>query len=263
MKNLGLILTLFILFSFNSLRAQTHLGIQLTGGFPMNEFKENSDAVGFGGNINLMFPFFKKSPLFLGFDLGYQMYGYRSNTQSVNAQIVANGQVISSIPMNFKITNTNNLLNGHLILRLKIPLPIVQPYIDGMIGFKNLYTRTTIENVTNNYNNYNYNTNTTNNNIINSRTNLTDWASSYGYGGGFMFKIGSGVALDLRCVYLLGSEARYFDKSSTSTWDIRFQQGTGNNIEPISSTNTLSMKKSKTDMLFVSMGLTINLGSDR
>lgn len=241
---------------FGEASAQTHLGINFTLGFPQKDFKQNTEAVGAGANISALFPLFKKSPLFLGFDLGYQIYGYRTYRRAIDAQIISNGQVVGSIPMNFQITNSNNLLNGHLVGRFKLPLKYVQPYVDGMVGFKNLYTRTTIEDLSRV--NYNPNTNTSNRNIINSRTNLSDWAFSYGYGGGLMFMIGENVSLDVRVTYLHGGEARYFDKESTSQWDIRFVQGTGGALEPQNSAS-LNFKRSNTDMIFGQLGFVFHI----
>jgi opacity protein-like surface antigen len=259
MKNFLALLIILLTFASERTFAQTHCGVSFTLGFPYNDFRQNTDAVGAGLNINALFPIFKNSPLFVGFDFGYQVYGYRSYRRNLDAQIVANGQVIGTIPMNFKISNTNNLLNGHLVMRLKAPLKYVQPYVDGLVGFKNLYTRTTIEDLTNNsyYNNNNNNNNTNESNIINSRTNLADWAFSYGYGGGLMFSLSENVSLDAKVIFLQGGEARYFDKESTANWDIRFVQGNSGTLEPVNAA-VMGIKYSRTDMIFGQIGLTFH-----
>jgi hypothetical protein len=251
-------LSLLLFFSCSwAAQAQFHFGISGSMGVPANQFREATTANAWGGNINAFFPFARKVPIFLGVDFGYMVYGISNNRQRINGTISVGNQVIQTIPLDYRITTTNNLLSGHLILRFRVPTGLIQPYFDGCVGFKNFYTRTTVTNESNNNffnNNNNNNSFNNNNNNANSITNLSDVAFSYGGGGGFL--IGSGpVRLDIRCIYLLGEAARFFDRSSTSNWSVNFSQNT-NQFD--SNVNLSSAKRSTTDMFYAQIGMVIS-----
>jgi hypothetical protein len=253
-----IIVLCFILGSLEATYAQFHFGIHGTLGIPANEFRDATTANAWGGNISAYFPFDRKVPIFLGVDLGYMVYGINNNRQNINATVTVGNQIIQRIPLNYNIRTTNNLLSGHLVLRFRIPLKQIQPYFDGLVGFKNFYTRTTIidETPVNNFNNNNNNNfNNNRNRIVNNGvTNLSDVAFSYGGGGGFL--IGSGpIKLDVRCVYLLGENARFFDRNSISTWTVNFSQNT-NQLD--SNINLSSAQRSKTDMFYAQIGMVIS-----
>ncbi len=235
-------------------QAQFHFGISANMGIPANQFRDATTANAWGGSISAFFPFDRKIPIFLGVDFGYMVYGINNNRQRINGTISVGNQVIQTIPLDYRITTTNNLLSGHLVLRIRLPLKLIQPYFDGCVGFKNFYTRTTIADETNKnlYNNnpfYNYS-----NTYSNSVTNLSDVAFSYGGGGGFL--IGSGpIRLDIRCIYLLGEQARFFDRSSTSNWSVNFSQNTN---QFNSNVDINLAKRSRTDMFYAQIGMVIS-----
>jgi hypothetical protein len=241
-------------------QAQTHFSIYGSLGIPANQFRDATTANAWGGGGNIFFPFDKRVPIFLGLDFNYMVYGIANNRQRINATITAGNQIIQTIPLDYQIRTTNNLLSGHLVLRFRIPTRQIQPYFDGYVGFKNFYTRTTVTDVSNNNNFFNNNNlpsnnnNNNNNRVLNSQTNLSDVAFSYGGGGGFL--IGSGaIRLDIRCVYLLGETARFFDRSSSANWSINFSQNT-NQFD--SNVNLNSAKRSQTDMFYAQIGMVIS-----
>lgn len=247
-----------LVLSYYTAHAQFHFGIHGAMGVPANQFREATTANGGGFGLSAFFPFDRKIPIFLGVDFGYMVYGINNNRQRINGTISVGNQVIQTIPLDYRITTTNNLLSGHLVLRVRIPIKLIQPYFDGCVGFKNFYTRTTITDETRNNNTFNNNNtnpfNTNNNTYSNSVTNLSDVALSYGGGGGFM--IGSGpIRLDIRCLYLLGEEARFFDRSSAAGWSVNFSQNT-NQFD--SNINLSSAKRSRTDMFYAQIGMIIS-----
>jgi opacity protein-like surface antigen len=85
----------------------------------------------------------------------------------------------------------------------------VRPYVDGLIGFKYLYTNTTIEIDTEN---------------SPSDTNLSDVTLSYGVGGGVQVQLTSSrrrpvVLLDAGVRYLRGGRAEYLREGSIQRED--------------------------------------------
>lgn len=261
-KHISILFLLLHFIFFQTAQAQTHLGLGLQLGFPNNEFRENTKAVGAGFHLNALFPFAQTVPIYFGFGFGYMLYGSNSQTIQQNLNVYAGTQIISSIPVNLGVTTNNNMLNGNAILRFKAPLSIVQPYIDGTVGFNYIYTRTKI---TDNSPNRIFTNKSQNpdDNVINARTQIQSTVLTYGGGLGMMIKLGNTAALDIRATYLLGGEAEYYDRSQTQNWQVAFggQSSTfdSNNPDNISLDPNSVAKKSKTDMIMVNFGLVFNL----
>jgi hypothetical protein len=240
--------------------AQTHVGFSLQMGVPMNEFKQNTRAIGAGVNLNLYKPIAPRVPVFVGFNLGYMLYG--SYTQDINENLGlydSGGNLISTIPVAFDVTTNNNMLNGNIALRFKIPFASVQPYIEGIGGFNYLYTRTSIYDDTPNrrfINDPNQESR-----LINARTQVQSFVLQYGAGGGFLIKIGENTNLDIRGLYTIGGRASYFDRSQSSQWRIDFAGSAANyNDNSNLNLNTSGVpKKSNTDLFLINFGLSFNL----
>lgn len=242
-------------------QAQTSVGFGLQMGVPINEFRQNTQAVGAGVNLNFYKPFAPQVPVFVGFNFGYMLYG--SYTQRIDESLGlydSGGNLIQRIPVVFDVTTTNNMLNGGLSLRIKAPFTGVQPYIEGMGGFNYLYTRTSIYDQTPNRR---FVTDPNQeSNLINSRTQVQSFVLQYGAGGGFLIKIGENVSLDIRGMYTIGGRAQYFDRSQSSQWKVTFS-GAGSNYtdnSPVGlNTADGTPKKSNTDLFLINFGLSFNL----
>ncbi len=105
-------------------------------GFPSGEFRDHVPSVGIGldltGGIQL-----PGSPVFLGAEFGFLIYGHESRREPFS----------TTIPdVEVRVITTNNLINGHLFLRLQPGVGSVRPYFDAFIGFKYLFTLTEIKN---------------------------------------------------------------------------------------------------------------------
>jgi hypothetical protein len=263
-KTIFLSLALLIL-ALNFTNAQTHFGLSGQVGIPTNNFRENTQAVGGGFNINAYFPFSPKVPIFLGLNFGYMLYG--SNQQQINQSLnvtTSGGQVISSIPVNLGISTNNNLINGLASLRFKAPLATIQPYVEGAVGFNYFYTRTKITDQTPNrlFTGGNNPNNPNQSNVINARTQINSWVLSYGGGGGFMIKLGASTFLDLRVLYLIGGRADYYDRSQTQSWQLIWSgNGQFNPSDPsdITAQGDGVPKSSTTDMFMGNIGLTFQI----
>ena len=136
--------------------------LKLTVGLPQGEFADQLDANGFGGNLAAAVGF-PGSPLLIGADLGFMIYGHERRNEPFT----------TTIPdVTVDVVTDNSLALGHLFLRLKANLPGIQPYADALFGFKYFFTETRIE------------SEQFDQNEITRSTNFDDTALSYGFGGG-------------------------------------------------------------------------------
>lgn len=266
MKNY-IYLILVILAAHTGLSAQTHFNISAQMGVPLDEFRENTEAIGGGFKAGLFVPLGQNVPVYFGLDFGYMVYG--ANRQFINENLevrTSGGALLSSIPINLRVQTNNNLINGHAVLRLKAPLATVQPYVDGLIGLNYLYTRTRILDETRDriFSRRDPQTGQVTSNEINAQTQEQSVVLSYGGAFGLQIKLSENVRLDARGLYLIGGKARYYDSSQTSLWSVSFT-GTGtfnpNNPDP----DDLDLitpdgvpKESTTNMFVGTLGITFS-----
>jgi|GEM_PF-889669 len=238
--------------------SQTSFGFGLQFGTPINAFRDNTKAVGAGVNANLYVPLGRDVPVFIGINAGYMLYG--SSTKAINQNIAfySNNSPINggSIPVNIDVMTNNNMFNGNLALRVKIPIPIVKPYVEGLVGFNYLYTRTSIYDRTSN----SIFTQNQNSRLINSRTQSKSTVLQYGLGAGVVIKLTESLGLDIRATYLAGGKAKYFDSSQTQNWrviSVSDPYTSGNAVTL--NTDGAAQKDSTTDLFLINVGLTIDL----
>ncbi len=224
-KRAGFLTILALLFSFSpSLKAQDfQLGIDFTAAIPKGEFKKNIDSNGYGVGTQFLIGI-KKSPFLVGADLGFVTYGSEEFRQSLSENIPE---------VEVKVRTTNNIFLSHFLLRAQKREGVVRPYVDGLIGLKYLYTRTSV-------------TNDFNDEEFASSNNFSDSTFSYGVGGGVQFLLANtggkrDILLDTKVRYLRGSNAEYLKKGS-------IERGNGQVFF-----DTLS---SRTDVLTVQIGVT-------
>jgi len=216
---------LLVCFAFadNAQAQRFQAGIDFSSVFPVGEFRDNVDNTGFGVGGQFLFSI-GRSPIFVGADVGLVTYGSEERDQPL----------IPSIPeVDLTVRTTNNITLTHLLVRAQPREGAIRPYVDGLIGFKYLYTRTSI-------------TSDFNDETIASTTNLSDFTFSYGFGGGVQFRLArigtdGAIALDTKVRYLRGSEAEYLREGS-----IRRENG---NI-------FFDVLNSRTDVVSVQVGVT-------
>lgn len=177
--------------------AQTfQAGLDFTTVIPRGEFKDNieDNGYGLGGHFLVRLG---RSPLMAGVDGGFATYGSEKRREPLS----------SSIPdITVDVVTDNNIILTHFLLRAQPRSGSVRPYVDGLIGFKYLFTQTKVEA-------------DEAEEVLASTTNLSDFAFSYGVGGGVQFRLaGLGgsreLVLDTKVRHLWGSEARYLRKGS-------------------------------------------------
>ncbi|MDE0470418.1 MAG: hypothetical protein OXH57_00625 [Ekhidna sp.] len=116
-------LHLVFIFSFMVGQAQTgSIGFSL--GLPQNNFKENTDATGFGVDLSYAIPLQKGIPVYSGLNINYMVYG--RSTRKINNR--------------HKIINTNKLFGTYLFVRAVVPLGSIQPYGEVLFGFRTIST---------------------------------------------------------------------------------------------------------------------------
>lgn len=253
MKN-SLLTASFLFFVFSSSGQIGSLSLSL--GLPQNDFKENTDAVGFGGDLSLAFPFQKGVPIYLGVDVNYMVYGLNSTDETLSAQITtSNGQPLGS-PINIplRIINTNSLFATHLFIRAQAPFEGIQPYAEVLGGFRYISTNVKIRDLTSD----NRWSGDPEDDIIVRETVLNDWILSYGFGGGFFIKMGPGVYLDLRANFFRGQRAQYFDGSDTESWNVEFSGNPDDFTEDVRGDQLqfgTEARESTTDLLVIKVGV--------
>ncbi len=228
-------------------------------GIPVNQFADNTDALGFGLKGSFYFPMSPKTPLYFGIGFGGMIFGSNGKYINENLVISSGSTVIGTIPVNLEARTNNWMLNGLLSVRYQVPLEYVQPYVDLIGGGSYLYTRTVL------YDRSDKGIFTNSEDReINSRTLESSFTYNFGAGAGFLIRLTDEVYLNVGGAYLRGGRAKYFDKDQTSKWDIQFT-GSGNfdpnNLQP----NDVSLdyagepKKSTTDMIQINLGVTIKI----
>jgi opacity protein-like surface antigen len=178
-----------------TVRAQEmQVGFDFLTVFPRGEFRDNVSNNGYGASGHF-FVRVKQSPLLVGVDVGGVVYGSETRRE----------RLLADVPdVRVDVTTKNNIFLTHFIGRAQPRHGAVRPYVDGLIGFKVLYTDTTIDIDSEN---------------SPSDTNLSDVTLSYGVGGGVQVQLMSSrrrpvVLLDAGVRYLRGGRAEYLREGS-------------------------------------------------
>lgn len=168
--------------------------IHFNVGIPTGEFDTNIDGLGWGAN-GFIGAEFQTIPLTVGFDLGVLVYGRSTRTVPFSQTVGPAVQV--------DVVTTNSILQPHAVARLQPQAGPIRPYVEGLLGFKYLFTETRVRD--DDFND---------DRDIASTTNFDDFALSYGAGGGLQVVVYSGggvrsVAISAGARYLFGGEAEY------------------------------------------------------
>jgi hypothetical protein len=208
-------LILLVLFSLPlQVSAQKSMAnIWVEGAIPVGDFRQNTDAFGIGMGLGAYFSFDANHMFFFGADLSYDIYGKSFESDGF-----------------YEIITNNNMLRFHGVLRIMPATDGVKPIIEGLYGFKYLYTISKLKD-----------------NIlldpIALKTEFHSIAPSYGGSVGLSIPVGGDVAsLDFRVQYIIGGKADYIDGKTIRTLGI--DEAIANPI------------RSETDMVVVKLGLT-------
>ena len=220
-----IIVAILSVISFNKILAQAG-GLNIMLGFPMGDFKEEIDRLGFGlsGHFLFLAPTDNR-PFGIGLNVGYLNYGQETRREPFSLTIP---------DVTVDVERSNNLVNFHVLFQLGFGSGSVRPFVEGLFGGSYIFTETTIR--------------SRGAEEVASSNNFDDFAWSYGAGGGLLILLSSGeegedfgsIFLDLKARYLFGSEAEYLKEGSVIV--------SGGNV-------TYQVTKSKTDLLTVHVGV--------
>ena len=200
---------------------------------PVEGFRSEIEQAGPGVGGSLLFQLGRGRPLFAGVDFAWANF----DSESVEYTTNQNG-----FNEDFRLRTRTNLLMGHGLLRFK-PFTgfFLQPYLDGLLGFKRLYARTTFTQLFEEENE-----------LIEADTDQADTALSLGAGGGVQIRLSyqPTIFIDLRCTYLMGGNASFL---------VRQEDLSGQLNDPI---EAFEERRSTTSALIPQIGITIQL-SDR
>jgi hypothetical protein len=219
------------------------INLRGTVGIPRGSLQDNIDGV--GGGVHLYIGgWLGASPALLGLDLGILNYGRTTDN------VPFSRTVGPRIPV--EVTTTNNVLETHLSLRLQPRRGAARPFVEGLLGFKYLYTRTQLDDDVDDG---------LENDEIAGSTNFDDFAFSGGVGAGvdvLVYQPSSptnwvqGLDLHLGVQYLLGQEAEYLAEGELEDTD-----GDGQLDR-----EELDVRRSQTTLLQPQFGVTVRFAGD-
>lgn len=216
-------------------RAQARL--ELTAGplfaLPRDGFADNVPQSAVGVSVSLGSRIIKGIPVILGGNLEFIVYGYESRREPYSV----------SVP-DFEVHRTtwNDIMNAHLFARLQPDRNSVQPFIEGVVGFKYIFTES-----------HNVNAGYAEGYPIPRTTDFSDYAFSLGAGAGISLRLRqaseggersgrgrAGINIETGVRLLAGSKAEYLRKGS---------------ITRIEDDVQFDVCRSRTDMVVFSAGL--------
>ena len=175
---------------------QIQFGLDFTTVVPTGDFSKNVTNNGYGVGVQLLFGI-KTTPFLVGVDAAFTNYGSDEHTEPIS-------ETVPELLVN--VRTTNNITMTHAVFRAQPRKGKVRPYADALVGFKYLYTNTSI-------------LNDSTGEELTSTKNLSDLVWSYGFGGGVQVQLGhvgktGDISLDTKVRYLGGSKAEYLKEGS-------------------------------------------------
>jgi hypothetical protein len=183
-----------------------HGGLGLLSAVPSGEFGTNIDhSWGLTGHLDARLG---HSVFRLGIETSLVMYGSSERTVPLD-------QAIPEVPTALRVDTENDMWLLHARIRAERPRGRWRPYADGLVGFNDLVTRSTIPGGQDCYSMFfgGWCTEST----IASHTNARDIVPSYGAGAGLMVGFSSSPRsprLDIAVRYLSGGEGRYLTEGA-------------------------------------------------
>ncbi len=175
---------------------QIQFGLDFTTVIPTGDFSRNVTNNGYGVGGQFLVGLGRK-PLLLGVDAALATYGTDEHKEPISETIPE---------LRVKVRTNNNIALTHLLLRVQPRTGNLRPYADALIGFKYLFTDTSI-------------LSDSNDEELTSSKNLSDLVFSYGFGGGVQVRLGrlgrnGDISLDTKVRYLRGAQAEYLKEGS-------------------------------------------------
>lgn len=189
---LSLFLTVALYSQESDLLSTVERHIYLSGGFqvgiPVQVFAREGQEVA-GGLAGMFLMQIGERPLLVGLEVA----SLRFDSERIRFEDNFNGFIEE-----FRQSTKNNAVLLHAVVRFQPQTARrFRPYLDGMLGAKDLFTRTTLENL--------------DTEDSSSNTDRADWTLSYGLAAGLQLALFRNPALtiDLRCMYTTGPNATF------------------------------------------------------
>lgn len=240
-RPLAILLVAFLTVLPLTVHAQTEISnprgqasLKFLVGIPVGEFADNVDQAGFGGNVYVG-KIIGTSPFQVGLDVSFLVYG-RDRVSVPFSSTVGPAVAVD-------VVTTNSIIQPHAVVRLQPPTGVLRPYVEGLIGFKYLFTETRVED-------------DRSNESIASSNNFNDFAWSGGLGAGLDIRVASSQPkkgrvtryfINLGLQYLGGQEAEYLSEGRLEDID---GDGTLSDDE-------LPIERSRTNLIQPMVGLTV------
>jgi len=212
-----------------------------TVGVPRGGLRSNIEGLG-GGLHGYIGGWLDNRPLLIGLDVGIINYGRTAS------EVPFSSTVGPRVPV--EVTTNNNVAEAHLSVRLQSRHGRVRPFVEGLFGFKYLFTRTSVEDA---------GFDDDPSDEIADQTNYDDFALSGGAGAGLDIRLYQqdspaktvqAVSLHLGVRYLLGQKASYLAEGA-------LEDTNGNGRLDRSE---MDVRRSRTTFLQPQFGLTLRLG---
>lgn len=236
-----------------------NLSLGLQAGIPQDEFREQTDAIPFGGGFMLGYVWNTPVPIGLGAELNFMGFGSKTERKTLTAEIKVGDQVIDHINIPLRFTISNTIFDPQIYLRIFAPAKIIVPFAGGFVGMNSLTTNTKVYDDSE----QGYFSKDGNNLIVDKKIS-GDIALSYGGSFGLLFQIGKRSHVYVRGDYVLGHEAYYFTSEDIRHWEIEFTGDASAYEEENLSGEDLDIhavpKYSRTDMITINAGLYFNFG---
>ena len=215
---------IFVLAMSCSISAQRDIGtfgLNFQVGLPQGAFQEAYDEVGFGGSMDLYFKINPSFPLYAG--VNFSMMGFEQLRRDFD--VLLPGGFYGE----YRLRAASNLFSGYAGLRIMPSTGWIQPYAEGLIGFKNFYISKRLEH----YDNFDDEWQEQ------DRDTDGDWTLGYGGSAGLLFFFGnSGIALDIKCSYLAGGEVSFFKLKEDIDED-QFEDDPFSAFDPLKATTNM------------------------
>jgi hypothetical protein len=203
-------------------------GLNFTLAFPDGEFKDQLKKTGLGLSVEgLILGPNEYSPFGIGANFSFLNYGNESRRAPWSYTIP---------DVTVDVDRSYNIMQFHLLFRIAPTMNVVRPYVDLLFGGSYLFTETKV-------------ISTNKGEEVTSSTNFDDWAWSYGFGGGIMFKVYENpdenlgkIYVDLKVRMLKGSTAEYLKEGSVE-------------VNPSTGRVTYYTSRSKTDLITANLGV--------
>ena len=165
-------------------RLEILTGASLQFANPVNNFRQNLVTNGYGGGAFVLIKLPQRIPIYFGLELS----GITYDRAFIRFLTELDGFLIE-----VEEETAPRIFLGHLSFRIEPPVNhLLQPYFEGIVGFKNLYTRTKLKDLE-----------VAEDPILYNQLEEGDWAFSYGAAVGFRMPIAwDRIYLDFKCAYL-------------------------------------------------------------